>query len=277
MLILFIPWKSTIEVPGVIAPRLHNEIFPGVEGKVVELAKIGSDVKKGEYLFKMENEDLNYEQKVQKNNVDYYSTALARIGSRQLLEFRALDRERLNVANSEYIKVSRNVSRLQGRAPYDGVVTWVDKVAEQGGYVSTQTPLLTFIDPSSNQIYGYIGEYDLQRLNKDGGARFYPENPYFNNIDGHVRELDTANAAVLDYEILASINEGPITVERDQDTGKLIPRDPIYLVRIKIDDDQQKDFPIIIRGKVVLEGERKSFASRFFDSLVGTVVRESGF
>jgi len=42
LLILFIPWKSSIQVPGVIAPRLHNEVFPGVEGKVIELAKINS-------------------------------------------------------------------------------------------------------------------------------------------------------------------------------------------------------------------------------------------
>ena len=277
LLVLFIPWQSTIETPGVIAPRLHNEVYPGVEGKVIELAKVGSRVSKGDYLFKMENQDLAYEQQIQKNNIDYYSTALARIGSRQLLEFRALDRSRLNVANSEYVKVSRNVSRLQGRAPYDGVVTWVDKTAEQGGYVSTQTPLLTFIDPNSNQIYGYIGEYDLQRLNQQGQVRFYPEHPYFDTVDGHIEELDTANAAILDYEILASTNSGPITVERDSETGKLVPRDSIYLVRIKIDDDQQKDFPILIRGRVVFEGERKSFASRFFDSLVGTVVRESGF
>ena len=107
--------------------------------------------------------------------------------------------------------------------------------------------------------------------------RFYPEHPYFDTVDGRIVELDTANAAVLDYEILASTNNGPITVERDPLTGKLIPRDPIYLVRIKIEDDQQKEFPILIRGRVVLEGERKSYASRFFDSLVGTVIRESGF
>ena len=65
LLLLFIPWKSTIQVPGVIAPRLHNEVFPGVEGKIVEIAKKGSQVKKGDLLFKMENEDLSYEQQLQ--------------------------------------------------------------------------------------------------------------------------------------------------------------------------------------------------------------------
>ena len=277
LLLLFIPWKSTIEVPGVIAPRLHNEVYPGVQGRVIEIPKVGTQVKKGEYLFRMENPDLQYEQQVQKNNVEYYSTALERIGSRALLEFRALERERLNIANSEYVSVSRNVSRLKGRAPYDGVVTWVNEVAEQGGYVNTNKPLLTFIDPSSNQIYGYIGEYDLQRLNREGPVRFYPENPYFDTVDGHIIELDTANAAVLDYEILAAQNEGPIPVETDQQTGKLSPRDPIYLIQMSIDEGEIKDHSILVRGRVVLEGERKSFASRFFDSLVGTIIRESGF
>ena len=276
-LALFIPWQSTIEIPGVIAPKLHNEVYAGVEGRVVQVPKIGTQLKKGEPLFTMENPDLRHEQQVQQNNVDYYSTALARTGSQVLLDTRALDRERLSVANSEYVKVSRNVKRLQVRAPYDGVVTWVDDLAAQGGYVNTQQPLLTFIDPSSNQMYGYIGEYDLQRLQRDGVARFYPEHPYFDMITGSIVELDTANATVLDYEILASKNGGPINTENDSTTGKLSPRDSVYLVRMKIDDSQKKDYPILVRGHIVLEGERKSIMSRFFDSLVGTIIRESGF
>lgn len=277
LLAMFIPWQSTIEVPGVIAPKQHNEVYPGVDGRVVQIPEVGARLNKGELLFQMENPDLRYEQLVQKYDVDYYSTALARTGSQALLEFRALDRERLSIANSEYVKATRNVSRLQAKAPYDGVVTWVDSLAKQGGYVSREKPLLTYVDPNSNQIYGYIGEYDLQRLETDGAIRFYPEHPYFPTIIGSIVELDTANASVLDYEILASENGGPITAESDQETGKLSPRDPIYLVKMTINEGQQKNFSIIIRGRVVLEGERKSIASRFFDSLVGTIIRESGF
>jgi len=277
LLTLFIPWQSTIEVPGVIAPKLHNEVYPGVEGRVVDIPEVGTELKRDDVLFKMENPDLRYDQQVQKYNVEYYSTALERNGSQELLEFRALDRERLSVAKSEYVQVSRNVRRLQARAPYDGVVTWVDQVAKQGGYVSNAKPLLTYVDPKSNQIYGYIGEYDLQRLQRDEPIRFYPEHPYFPTVTGEVSELDTANAAVLDYEILADSSGGPIATETDQLTGKLTPRDPIYLVKMTIDADQQRDYSIIVRGKIVLQGERKSFASRFFDSLVGTIIRESGF
>ena len=277
LLTLFIPWQSTIEVPGVIAPKLHNEVYPGVEGRVVDVPEVGQTLKRGDFLFKMENPDLRFEQQVQKNSVDYYSTALARNGSQTLLDFRALDRERLNVARSEYVRVSRNVSRLQAKAPYDGVVTWVDKLAKQGGYVSTDLPILTYIDPNSNQIYGYIGEYDLQRLERDEKVRFYPEHPYFPTVTGQIIELDTANASILDYDILSSSNGGAITTEKDEETRKDSPRDSIYLVKMEIDEGQQKDFSILVRGKIVLQGERKSFASRFFDSLIGTIIRESGF
>jgi len=277
LLTLFIPWQSTIEVPGLIAPKLHNEVYPGVEGRVLDVPDVGIKLKRGDVLFKMDNPDLRYDQKVQKHNVDYYSTALARSGSAELLEFRALDRERLNVAKSQYVKVSRNVRRLQARAPYDGVITWVDEVAKQGGYVSNQKPLLTYVDPQSNQIYGYIGEYDLQRLQRDEPIRFYPEHPYFPTVTGEIIELDTANAAILDYEILADNNGGPIPTERDEITNKLAPRDPIYLVKMTIDEGQQKDYSILVRGRIVLQGERKSIMGRFFDSLVGTIIRESGF
>jgi len=277
LLILFIPWQSTIEVPGVIAPKLHNEVYPGVEGRVMHVPKVGDKLKRGDVLFSMKNSDLEYNQQVQQYNVNYYSTALSRSGSQELLEFRALDRERLNVAKSEYIKASRNVNRLQARAPYDGVVTWVDKLASQGGYIDHGLPLLTYIDSTSNQVYGYIGEYDLQRLERNGGATFYPEHPYFPIINATIIELDTANASVLDYEILSSEKGGPIETYRDDRTQKLSPKAPIYLVKMEIGEGQRKLFPIIIRGRIVLEGERKSIMSRFFDSLIGTIIRESGF
>ena len=277
LLALFIPWQATIEVPGVIAPKLHNEVYPGVNGRVAYVPKVGDQLKQGDVLFSMQNPDLAYEQQVQQYNVNYYSTALSRGGSQALLEFRALDRERLNVAKSGYIKASRNVNRLQARAPYDGVVTWVDQLAAQGGYVDNQLPLLTYIDPNSNQVYGYIGEYDLQRLERNGRVIFYPEHPYFPTVTATIIELDTANASVLDYEILSSTKGGPIESYKDDRTGKLSPKGPIYLVKMQIDDDQRKHFPIIVRGRVVLEGERKSIMSRFFDSLVGTIIRESGF
>jgi len=277
LLLIFIPWQSSIVIPGVIAPKLHNEIYPGVEGKVVRLPEQGQILKRGELLYVMENPDLEYSLLVQKKTVDYYSLALQRMGSEVLLQNRALDRDRLRTANSEYIRVARNVQRLSAKAPYDGTVVWVDQLAAQGGYVSRDKPLLTYIDSNSNELYGYIGEYDLQRLNQEGAVRFYPEHPYYAPLDGEIIELDTANASVLDYEILSSSTGGPINAKRDELTGKLSPRDPVYLIKMKIKEGERQHYPILLRGRVLLEGERKSYASRFFDSLLGTIIRESGF
>jgi len=277
LLVIFLPWKSSIVIPGVIAPKLHNEVFPGVEGRVLSIPPQGHYLNKGETLFEMDNRDLEHDLLEQKTSIDYYSTALQRIGSDTLLENRSMDRERLRMASSEYIRVARTAQRLSAKAPYDGQVVWVNKMAAKGNYISQNEAILTFIDPRSNELFAYIGEYDLQRLNRNGRARFYPEHPFYEPINAEIVAVDTANASVLDYEILSSTTGGPITATSNSTTGKLEPSEPIYLVRMKISPEERSDYPTIIRGRVLLEGERKSYASHFFDSLIGTIIRESGF
>jgi len=197
----------------------------------------------------MENPELSASLLTEQNNVEYYQLALQRTGSRALLENRALEQEFLQEANGRYLRVFREMQKLNVQAPYT----------------------------SELQMYAYIGEYDLQRLFPEGEVKFYPENSYFKPVEGKIIGVDSANLNTLDYEILSSTSGGPIAAIADNETGKLQPENPLYLVRIAIDQTNVSDLPILIRGRVLLKGERKSFISRFFNSLLGTIIRESGF
>lgn len=277
ILLLVIPWRASIQTPAVVAPKQHIELFPGVEGKVLYVPEVGDVLTAGQDLFKMENSELSSSLKTEQNNVEYYQLALQRIGSRSLLESRALEQEFLEEAKGRYTRVVREMQNLHVRAPYNGEVIWVSDIAKQGGWIDRSSPILTFADTSELQIYAYIGEYDLQRLHTEGEIKFYPENSHFKPISGRIVEVDSANLNSLDYEILSSTTGGPIQVTRDSETGNLKPDDSLYLIRIEIDKPLSKDLPILLRGRTILKGERKSFISRFFNSLVGTVIRESGF
>ena len=277
ILLLVIPWRSSIQTPAVIAPKQHIELYPGVNGKVLYVPEEGSELSLGDPLFKMENPELSASLKTEQNNVEYYQLALQRTGSRRLLESRALEQEFLQEANGRYIRVLREMQKLNTVAPYNGKVIWVDEIAKQRGWIDQDSPILTFADTSEVQMYAYIGEYDLERLYTEGEVSFYPENAYFKKIKGKIIGVDSANLNTLDYEILSSTTGGPITVTVDNETGKLKPDDPLYLVRIEIDQSSIESLPILLSGRALLRGERKSFISRFFNSLVGTVIRESGF
>ena len=277
ILLLVIPWRSTIQTPAVIAPKQHIELFPGVDGKVVYVPEEGTQISRGEPLFEMENPELSASLSTEQNNVEYYQLALQRTGSRALLESRALEQEFLQEANGRYLRVFREMQKLNVQAPYDGKLIWVNDIAKQGGWIDSNSPIMAFADTSELQMYAYIGEYDLQRLFPEGEVKFYPENSYFKPVEGKIIGVDSANLNTLDYEILSSTSGGPIAATVDNETGKLQPENPLYLVRIAIDQTNVNDLPILIRGRVLLKGERKSFISRFFNSLLGTIIRESGF
>jgi putative peptide zinc metalloprotease protein len=277
LLLLFIPWRSSIQVPAVIAPQQHIEVFAGVEGQVLSVPEHGSWLQRGDQLFSMRNPKLEYDVASRKNSIEYYQLSLQRTGSRNLLESRALDQERLQEANGRYKRALRDLQKLNALAPYEGQVIWVNKVAKQGGWVSPTDAILTFANTAKKEIYAYIGEYDLQRLYLEGDVIFYPENTYFKPLIGRISGVDSANINSLDYDILAKRHGGPIAIQIDPDTGQLKPIDPLYLVRITLNEDQSENFPILIRGRTILKGEKKSFVSRFVDTLVGTIIRESGF
>ncbi|MGH1427716.1 MAG: site-2 protease family protein [Arenicella sp.] len=277
ILLLVIPWRSSIQAPAVVAPEQHIELYPGVSGKVAFVPEKGVKLTQGDSLFRMENPELTSSLDAERNNVEYYQLALKRTGSKLLLESRALERQRLQEANGRYIRVLREMQKLNATAPYDGKVIWVSDIAKQGGWIDANSPILTFADTKNLQMYAYIGEYDLQRLYTEGDVIFYPENSFFKPIKGKIVGVDSANISTLDYEILSSTKGGPIAAVKDSETGKLKPSDALYLIRIALDNKTIKDLPILLRGRVMLRGERKSFASRFFDSLIGTIIRESGF
>ena len=277
LLLLFIPWRSSIQVPAVIAPQQHIEVYPGVDGQVLRVAEQGSWLKSGDELFAMRNPDLNYEVASRKNSIEYYQLALERTGSKDLLEVRALDKERLQEASGRYVRALRDLQKLNASAPFAGEVIWVNEIAKQGGWIRPNTVIMSFANTNHKEIYAYIGEYDLQRLHTESGIIFYPENAYFKPVTGKIIGVDTTNIAVLDYEMLADRNGGPIPVTKDKSSNTYKPIDPLYLIRIAIDEMQVDRFPILIRGRVLLKGERKSFVSRFVDTLVGTIIRESGF
>lgn len=275
-LLLLIPWRSTIQVPAVVAPQQHIEVFPGVEGKVISVPEEGTWLKAGDSLFVMQNPEIDFDVAGKQKDIEYYQRSLQRTGSKSLLEGRALDQERLREATGRYVRALRDSQKLSIQAPFAGEVIWVDEVAKQGGWISPQTPILSYANTQKKEIYAYIGEYDLQRIYADGTAIFYPENTFFSELKGSITSVDSANIHSLDYDILADKNGGPILVETDKETRQLIPVKPLYLVRIAIDETAEET-PILVRGRVILKGERKSYLSRFFDSLIGTIIRESGF
>ena len=281
LLVLIIPWRASVLAPAILAPEYHVEVFPGEEGEIEFVAERGASYQRGDILFRMKNSDLAYEKEIAQRNIEYYKTSLQRMGNQDLLEARAIDREQLQTASSEYVKFSRRIQRLGARAPFDGEVIWVNELATQNGWMDNRTPILTYIDRNSQQVYAYVDEYDLERIQIGGKVSFYPENSYFSKINGKVLSIDEANTGTLDYDILATSQGGKIPAERHQETGKFVPTQSIYRVRIQVTNiDQENDnvsYPLLLRGYARLAGERKSIILRVFDSVVGVIIRESGF
>ena len=148
---------------------------------------------------------------------------------------------------------------------------------EHGEWLKENTALATIIDPTSSLIEAYVNEADLGRIAVGTVGHFHPDDLGLPTITGTVTAIDDASSRVLPQPALASLHGGDVPVTQGPAPDHaLIPETPVY--RILLRPDTPVPAPAqTLRGKVLLEGERESFAARTLRVAMGVLVRESGF
>jgi putative peptide zinc metalloprotease protein len=92
-----------------------------------------------------------------------------------------------------------------------------------------------------------------------------------------IMSIDDGSSRSLAEHSLASINGGDIAVRQSTGSDRtLVPESPIYRVLLKPEGGLAAPGHVM-RGKVLLEGERESIAGRTLRAALGVLVRESGF
>ncbi len=144
---------DAILATGQIEAIQSAELRPEVEGRIVEiLMREGSEVERGEALFRVDDQELKAEVARAEAERDLAEQALAR--TRQLLEQNAASASDLERAEAtarsnraSLALLELRLSRTVVRAPFAGVVG--QRMVSLGDYVTTSDPLVTIetVDP----------------------------------------------------------------------------------------------------------------------------------
>jgi putative peptide zinc metalloprotease protein len=134
-----------------------------------------------------------------------------------------------------------------------------------GRWVGGSEVIARIVSPGDYDVQAFIGEGDTQRIAAGALARFVPDDSTQTSRRAKLVERSTSASLTLDQPILASINGGPIAVDKDGMTLK--PHKPIYRARLIAEKSDPADDALIqiVPGQVRIDAESRS--------VLGTVAR----
>ena len=274
--VLFIPWSDRIRLPAVLEAIPHATIYAPAAGKVVELAvKEGQLVQAGDLLVTVEapmvEKDiaLTYKRieverlKAQRQSVDQDELAKTQVTLQTL---------RTHLSELEGLK--RKQERLHLTAPISGLVTDRADALHVGQWINKELPLAYVVDPQGEELHALVEETIVKYLQVGQSARFIPEDAERPSLAARVEEIRDIDESSFTVPYLASLYGGDVPVREDANR-KLKPETSVYRVTLQL-VEAPPQWTQAVRGTVLVQGPRISFAQRVWEQSARIFIRESG-
>jgi putative peptide zinc metalloprotease protein len=272
LILLFIPWRGRVDVPGLLRAEQQAVLLAAEPGRLVAMAKPNTQVTEGEELFRLESADITHSTAVARAQLETAQAAL--VSS-------SFDADRRRGHQASYARVSEaaaalwraetRAATLVVRAPFAGELKDVPPDLRIGDDIRRLERLGILIASTVAVVEAYVTEADLDRVRTGASARLIL-------LDGRtlplvVSEIAHVSTRALDVPELASTNEGPIAVRRGTG-GTLVPERAIYRVILTTRDPSAETMSRLA-GRIVIEAAPRSFIDILYRKAVALIIRES--
>jgi putative peptide zinc metalloprotease protein len=277
VLLLALPWRSSIEAPALLRSARVEAVFAPVDGGQVSAVRVrnGDMVAKGAPLIRLISPDLAYKLAEARSDVTLIEWQLGiQSVAPTLLAKSLVAAHEYEAALATWRGLADQVAKLEVKAPIAGKVVDLSEELRPGEWVAANERLLAVLQPDCAQIEAYVSEADLARIGIGTRAQFHPENGWGEPSDAHVVRIERANARLLTEPYLASRFGGGIPV-REMRSNELVPENAVYRVMLEPDGPQAAP-ERVLRGHVMLSGAPESLAVRAWRRIVAVAIRESG-
>lgn len=281
--ILFLfPWSSRVSLPATIEAGQIAWVYPQRAGEIVELrVRPGDKVKTGDVIAVMRSTEIEHQLAIAKQKLDLVRMRLARraADAKELSDSLSLEHEVVSLT-AELDGYKSELELLKIRAPITGTVSEVNQEAHRGRSIG-RSELIALVSGSGDRVVrGYVNQQQAARLKGIGmsNGSFLADVPGFGRIRVRLESVAPSSSPSIEMPGLTSQYGGPIAV-RKHGSGRdtvLAPVNAMYLVTLSLEGtNKAPNFSAL--GSVDIEGERQSFADRFFQQVAAVLIRESGF
>ena len=277
LMVLFLPWKSSMKIPAVYISEKYSKIYSPYPAKIksVFITK-DQEVEAGQNLIELYSPELDKEINSIRRKILLTKTKINRMsGTSGNMDEYLTYNQRLIALQSELSGLTKTKEKLVIKAPNKGKVKDLVSLSNEM-WVSNLDQLLGIVHYGTGNVKAFIREEQIDRFQENTPAVFIPNVGYHKKIHLISNKLDLSSVNNLPYVALASIHSGPIAI-RNFTSGEYQyrPETAHYIADFKLVNKSSIKFEL--PGYVHVEGNRYSPFVRFFRNVFSVLIRESGF
>ena len=277
LMVLFLPWKSSMKIPAVYISEKYSKIYSPYPAKIksVFITK-DQEVEAGQNLIELYSPELDKEINSIRRKILLTKTKINRMsGTSGNMDEYLTYNQRLIALQSELSGLTKTKEKLVIKAPNKGKVKDLVSLSNEM-WVSNLDQLLGIVHYGTGNVKAFIREEQIDRFQENTPAVFIPNDGDHKKIHLVSNKLDLSSVNNLPYVALASIHSGPIAI-RNFTSGEYQyrPETAHYIADFKLVNKSSIKFEL--PGYVHVEGNRYSPFVRFFRNVFSVLIRESGF
>ena len=277
LMVLFLPWKSSMKIPAVYISEKYSKIYSPYPAKIksVFITK-DQEVEAGQNLIELYSPGLDKEINSIRRKLLLTKTKINRMsGTSGNMDEYLTYNQRLIALQSELSGLTKTKEKLVIKAPNKGKVKDLVSLSNEM-WVSNLDQLLGIVHYGTGNVKAFIREEQIDRFQENTPAVFIPNDGDHKKIHLISNKLDLSSVNNLPYVALASIHSGPIAI-RNFTSGEYQyrPETAHYIADFKLVNKSSIKFEL--PGYVHVEGNRYSPFVRFFRNVFSVLIRESGF
>ena len=277
LMILFLPWKSSLKIPAVYVSEQYSKVYAPYPSKIKKVLVNKDDVvEKGQELIELYSPDLDREIFSIRRKIQLTKTKINRLSKSagNMDQFLTLQQS-LIALQSELTGLSRVKNKLILKAPIKGKIKDFYNLSE-GMWVSNFDQLLGIVHYGTGKVKGFIKEEQIERFLKKNPAVFIPNDGIHDKVYLVSESLDLSAISNLPYISLSSVHDGPVAI-RNSTGGEFQyrPETAHYIAEFELAKKSEIQFEL--PGYVHIQGSRYSPFANLIKSVIAIIVRESGF
>ena len=277
LMVLFLPWKSSMKIPAVYVSEKYSKIYSPYPAKIKSvLITKDQEVEVGQNLIELYSPELDKDINSIRRKILLTKTKINRMsGTSGNMDEYLTYNQRLIALKSELSGLTKTKEKLVVKAPNKGKVKDLVSLSNEM-WVSNLDQLLGIVHYGTGNVKAFIREEHIDRFQENTPAVFIPNDGDHKKIHLISSKLDLSSVNNLPYIALSSIHSGPIAI-RNFTSGEYQyrPETAHYIADFKLVNKSSIKFEL--PGYVHIEGSRYSPFTKLFKNIIAILVRESGF
>ena len=279
-LLFVLPIHNQINLPAVAHAAQYTDVYAPDSSIVMEIfVREGDMVEKDGVLAVLQSPALEHSYVLSEQELSKLETLKRRVQTDSSLmseRFSSID-EKIEEAQKKLSMIAEQKDRLVVLAPFNGRIRDMGEALHVGRGLQSGELIFRLVDERNFTITAYLPESEVGRVEKGDKAVFTPDARPFSNFSLTVTAISPTNVDRLVWPELSSCYGGAVQSECGKaEGGGPIPVQSLYRVEFSPEGPLPESEKMALRGQVRVHADYFSPFVRFFNMLVGGMLRESG-